>query len=284
MEHWDRGLLEPAQLRFAESHLARPALVSDMSWGQVDTRVLRVRTRDGDVVVKAAGPGNHHIGREITGYEEIGARLAAQDRAGRLVASDRAANALIVRYQPGVLAEGTVAELSPAFHRQAGEVLREIHAAGSRIDDDVEARATARALAWFDEPHRIDPSAARRARALLERWRPRPVEVVPTHGDWQPRNWLADGDRLRVIDLGRFAHRPRLTDFARLAAQQWRTDSALERAFLDGYGDDPRERDLWRIERLREAVGTAAWAFRVGDTAFEQQGHRMIAEALDAFD
>ena len=32
--------------------------------------------------------------------------------------------------------------------------------------------------------------------------------------------------------------------------------------------------------RLREAISTAVWAFRVGDEAFEQQGHRRIAEAL----
>jgi hypothetical protein len=31
---------------------------------------------------------------------------------------------------------------------------------------------------------------------------------------------------------------------------------------------------------VREGIGTAAWAHRVGDEAFEAQGHRMIAEAL----
>jgi hypothetical protein len=34
---------------------------------------------------------------------------------------------------------------------------------------------------------------------------------------------------------------------------------------------------------IHEAIGTAAWAHQVGDEPFEQQGHRMIAEALERF-
>lgn len=32
----------------------------------------------------------------------------------------------------------------------------------------------------------------------------RPSALVPTYGDWQPRDWLWDDGRLLVIDLGRF--------------------------------------------------------------------------------
>jgi hypothetical protein len=83
-----------------------------------------------------------------------------------------------------------------------------------------------------------------------------------------------------VIDFGRADLRPALTDFTRLAAQQFRTDPALESAFLDGYGGDPREPDAWRRNSVREAIGTAVWAYEVQDESFEQQGHRMIADAL----
>jgi hypothetical protein len=83
-----------------------------------------------------------------------------------------------------------------------------------------------------------------------------------------------------VIDLGRADLRPAMTDFGRLAAQQFRTDPALESAFLDGYGGDPREPAAWQRNRFREAIATAVWAYQVGDEPFEQQGHRMIVEAL----
>jgi hypothetical protein len=83
-----------------------------------------------------------------------------------------------------------------------------------------------------------------------------------------------------IIEFGRAAMRPAPSDFARLAAQDFRRVPALEAAFLEGYGSDPRDACLWHRNRVREAIGTAAWAYRVDDEAFEAQGHRMIAEAL----
>ena len=113
--------------------------------------------------------------------------------------------------------------------------------------------------------------------------RPQPATVVPTHGDWQPRNWLVHRGEIRAIDFGRFDFRPAATDLCRLAVQQWRGRPELEQAFLDGYGADPRSAPSWRIDLLQEAVGTAVWAFQVGDAAFEDQGHRMLREALQLF-
>ncbi|WP_235830713.1 phosphotransferase family protein [Arthrobacter cheniae] len=121
------------------------------------------------------------------------------------------------------------------------------------------------------------------ARQILGSYQPAPVVVVPTHGDWQPRNWLRDGNWLQVIDFGRFDLRPAATDFCRLATQQWKEIPLLEEAFLNGYGPDPRNDRVWPIDLLREAVGTAVWAFVVGDTKFEAQGHRTLEEAIARF-
>jgi thiamine kinase-like enzyme len=119
-----------------------------------------------------------------------------------------------------------------------------------------------------------------RLRSLLEPAPAGVVDLVPTHGDWQPRNWIIEDGILRAIDFGRFAFRPAASDFARLAAQEWRDSPACESAFFEGYGADPREPTSWRLLRAAEAVGTAAWAYHVGDELFEAQGHRMIAEVL----
>ena len=43
---------------------------------------------------------------------------------------------------------------------------------------------------------------------------------------------------------------------------------------------NPREPAAWRRTRLREAVGATCWAYPVGDSDFEAQGHRMIADHL----
>jgi hypothetical protein len=57
-------------------------------------------------------------------------------------------------------------------------------------------------------------------------------------------------------------------------------DPRLEAAFLAGYGSDPRDDEAWHRSRVREAIGTAGWAYQVGDEQFEAQGHRMIADVL----
>jgi thiamine kinase-like enzyme len=164
--------------------------------------------------------------------------------------------------------------------RQAGELLALFHAQAAVPDPDYERRSNDKTLGWLRRPHRIDPSTVAILGALLASWPTPTATLCPTHGDWQPRNWLIHEGMVSVIDFGRAELRPALTDFARLAAQDFRRNPALEDAFLEGYGSDPRESGAWYRERVRQAVDTTAWAYQVGDEAFEAEGHRMIAEVL----
>ena len=280
---WHAGRLANQQVDVVESWLPTPRLVADLSWGLVDTVVLHLTTGGGDVIVKAGGASNHHIGREISAHEGHTGPLVAAGGAARLIGASREANVLAVEYLPGRLVEGVPAEIDHDTYVQAGRLLWLLHDQESRSDDSFERVATERAVAWLDANHRIAPEAERAARRILTDYQPKPVSVVPTHGDWQPRNWLVHDGNVAVIDFGRFAFRPAASDLCRLAVQQWRTDPALEDAFLLGYGPDPREADLWRMLQLREAIGTAAWAYQVGATDFEAQGHRMLDEALLAY-
>lgn len=284
MYKWDQGLLSDSVRQFVDVHLGEAELVDDMSWGQVDTKVLHVRAGGEDFVVKSAGLQNHHIGREITAHESFTAALVSLDRTGRLIAADRSLNVLITTYQPGSLVEGTTHELDPAIHTQAGVALRALHDQHTRVDNDYEQNATKRSFAWLDRPHQIAPHIEAEARRRLAAYVPLPVVLVPTHGDWQPRNWLVHNGRLRVIDFGRFDFRPAATDLCRLEVQQWAQSAELESAFIDGYGRDPRDENLWMIDLLREAIGTAVWAYQVKDDAFESQGHRMLSTALERFE
>lgn len=283
MTSWDLALLDAPQREFVQSHVGIPELIEDFSWGLVDTQVLHVRARGEDLIVKAASPSNHHIHQEINAHESVTGPLVALGLTSRLIAASRSLNILIATYQEGVLVEGTDAELNADIHRQAGTALRVLHEQAVRIDDEYEHRAVARAFAWLSREHRMEPAAVAQAQEVLDSYDPAPIEVVPTHGDWHPRNWLVDGSRLRVIDFGRFDWRPAATDLGRLAAQQWREDPALEGALIDGYGSDPRDEQVWKIDQLREAIATAGWAYSVGAEAFEAQGHRMLREALARF-
>ncbi|MDQ0664076.1 thiamine kinase-like enzyme [Arthrobacter ulcerisalmonis] len=283
MERWDRGCLSAEQAELVAGWLGAPELVADLSWGLTDTKVLKVRAGGHMKIVKAAGPDNHHLHREITAYTSYTRPLAATGRAPGMLHSSRASNVLVLGYLEGNLVEGTPDELSMEVHHQAGQLLSMLHGQENRVDDRYEAHATAKALSWLDRRHRIDARLEQEARRRLLAYRPLPVRVVPTHGDWHPRNWVSHKGQLKAIDFGRFDFRPAASDFCRLSAQQWQKDPGLESVFLDGYGEDPRAPDLWRIGLLREAVGTAVWAFLVGDTAFESRGHRMLVQALQSF-
>lgn len=280
---WDDSGLSPAQAAFVCRVLPGASILADESWGLLDTRVLHVRSSAGDHTVKASGPGNTHFPRELTAHRHWTGALLRGGDTGHLVAADTENRVLVLERVPGHLALGTSDETAAAVHRQAGTILRRLHDQAARTDADHLATETARALHALDAPHRLDPRVEERARTLLRSWTPHPVTLVPTHGDWHPRNWIVRDGRLFAIDFGRFAFRPAAADLTRLAVLHWEDSPELEHAFFAGYGADPRDTDDWRWLQLREAVGTAVWAVAVDDERFERQGRRMLENALAAF-
>lgn len=285
MTLWHAGRLTPGQDAWVARHLADPVLVADMSWNLIDTAVLHVRDHSGsrDRVVKAGGADNHHIPRELIAHRTWTDVLTRSGHAQRLIDADDGHRVLLLEYLPGTLVQDSAARLDSDIHRQAGRLLRLFHDQATLIDETFDSRASAKSLQWLDRPHRIAPELEERARGILSADVTTDVGLVPTHGDWHERNWLLHDGVVRAIDFGRFDFRPAITDFTRLAAGTWRTHPALELAFFEGYGEDPRESEPWRREMLRQAIGTACWAYQVNDAAFEAHGHRMLRDALDAF-
>jgi aminoglycoside phosphotransferase len=276
------GNLSSWQQALVDQWLPGATVERDHSWGLVETTVLEMTHAGARFIVKAGGDEDHHIERELHAHLTWLRPWTSGGRAPTLVHGSVDAKLLITRYLPGELVLGSDHADDPATYRQAGELLALLHAQTVVRDDDYERRENEKSLAWLSRPHRIAAITTERLRAEIAAWPTPPATLVPTHGDWQPRNWLVHEDVLGVIDFGRAAMRPAYTDFARLAAQDFRRDPNLEAAFLDGYGTDPREPGAWSRNRVREAIGTAAWAYRVGDEPFEAQGHRMIAEALSS--
>lgn len=272
--------LDRRQRLLLDAWLPGARVVADHSWGLVGTTVLELTHAGSRYIVKAGDERDHHLARELRAHREWLRPWTSRGRTSELVHADDEARLLVTTYLPGELVQGTVHERRPDTYRQAGRLLRDLHDQLAVEDRQLEAREKDKAFSWLDRPHRIPADVEARLRAEVASWPTPPTVVVPTHGDWQPRNWLVHEDVISVIDLGRADLRPAHTDLARLAAQQFRTDPALEAAFLQGYGRDPREPSAWHRTRVREAIGTAVWAHQVGDEAFEEQGHRMVAEAL----
>ncbi|ADX74348.1 hypothetical protein Asphe3_32400 [Pseudarthrobacter phenanthrenivorans Sphe3] len=100
------------------------------------------------------------------------------------------------------------------------------------------------------------------------------MQLVTTHGDYQPRNWLEDDGEVKVIDFGRADARPWVHDVVRLAHQQFLGRPALEEAFYAGLERriTRPETGIWHLENLNQALGTVVWAHRIGDAAFQQSG------------
>lgn len=273
--------LSERQRELLHDWLPGAAVVKDHGWGLVGTIVLELRCDRARYIAKAGDDNDSHLTRELRAHRNWLEPWTTRGRAPVLVNADEDAKLLLTRYLPGELVQGSEHEQLPDTYHQAGQLLAWLHAQLAVEDAEFEAREQAKALALLAKPHRIAPDVAQRLREQVESWPTPTVRLVPTHGDWQPRNWLVYEGVVSAIDFGRADLRPAMTDFARLAVQQFRSDPALEAAFLAGYGAEPRESDAWRRHRVREAIGTAAWAYQVGDESFEQQGHRMIAEVLE---
>jgi len=274
------GNLSPEQLALLDRWLPGASVEKDHGWGLVETTVLEMTHAGSRFIVKAGGKSDGHIAGEIHAHLNWLGPWTSRGRAPTLEYGEAASKLLVTRYLPGDLVLGSEYAEVPSTYQQAGELLAVFHAQTTGTDDDYERRKNEKALAWLSGPHRIASDTVERLRTEIAAWPTPAATLVPTHGDWQPRNWLIHNGVVSVIDFGHAAMRPAMTDFARLAAQDFLRDGELEAAFLGGYGADPREPDAWHRNRVREAIGTAAWAHRVGNEPFEAQGHRMISDAL----
>ena len=58
------------------------------------------------MILKDAGPDNHHIGREITARESYTAPLLASERVGRMLHRSRNSNVLMLEYLERVGSRG----------------------------------------------------------------------------------------------------------------------------------------------------------------------------------
>ncbi len=277
-QRWNFDPLAPLsdrQRELLDAWFPGAEVVHDHSWGVAATTVLELAYDNRHLIVKAGGETDHHIARELHAHRNWLRPWTTRNRAPRLLHGDDQAKLLATTYLPGSLALDHEAE--PSFYRQAGELLALLHAQTATVDADFERRENEKNLLLLDGPHRIDAATVRRLRDLITGWPTPPVTLVPTHGDWQPRNWLIHDDTVSIIDFGRAAMRPAWTDFNRLTVQDFSTRPDLEEAFLLGYGPDPRAADGSYRSHVREAIGTACWAFAHGQEAFEAQGLRMLA-------
>lgn len=253
-------------------------VLADHSWPLQDTKVLHVRSTGGEHIAKMSTGLRH----EIDACRRALALLP--DRVPRLEHHDAGAGILVTSYLPGELVEGTPAEADLDVYRQAGELLARLQAPAS-VSGTYAGQALAAVSRRIAEAAGLVPEAQLAAlRERAARFKPQPVHLYFTHGDYQPRNWIIDNGRVGVIDFGRGQDRSWVSDLVRLQNQQFTGHPERERAFMAGLGRtvESGDAELLAIESMRQGLGTIVWAHGIGDRDFEEQGRTMITRLLQS--
>lgn len=256
--------LTPAQRDLLAQWLPGAEVVADRSaLHRAGTTALVLSAGDDRFLVKTTTEGVRHIDRELAAHRSWLAPWTDAGRAPSLVEADLDARIIVMTHLDGEPASMSAAIHDPEIYRQAGELLATFHGQAGVEDEDYEPELDERALASLDGAG-LEADLTERLRTEITSW-PTPTTVlVPTHGDWQPTSWVLDAGILRVIDSGRFGFRPALYDLSRLSAQDFPRNDTFEKAFLEGYGSDPREPEAWHRLQVRDAISVAAWAHRTG--------------------
>lgn len=275
-----RQEISEEQNSLLKTWLGRFSIVKDHSWPLQDTFVLRVRTSAGKDLIVKASTTSHHIRREIAAY------TAGFPGLNGLVPVLKHASVeeglLVTEYLPGSLVEGSEAESNADTYRQAGILLAALHRPAG-ISYEYADALLRRTQAQIDRAHGLvqERSLVHLAK-VLKSVKTGPVQMVTTHGDYQPRNWLEEDGLVKIIDFGRADARPWVHDLIRLNHQQFVKRPDLEEAFYLGLGKkvEAPEADIFLLENLNQAISTVVWAHQIGDYAFERSGVAMVDRAL----
>lgn len=193
--------------------------------------------------------------RETSAYESWAPVLG--DRMPRLVGGDRGRRLLLLAELPGA----TPASRDPLAYRQAGEALRALHAVetgdhcwtqwcghlAERVDRELHELARTGV--------RVEQQVLRRVVDGIGELAPQPL--VASHGDFLPRNWVVDGDRLAIMDFAEAGHHPAVLDVAKLhATTMWGRTDLLEQ-LLAGYGRHLAADEVRLLELVRAVPALA---------------------------
>jgi 8-oxo-dGTP diphosphatase len=248
--------------------------VVDRSWPRDNSAVWEVTTATCRRLFVKRHPTVRFHEREVNAYRNV-VPVLGRGRAPELIAADRNLLAVVLTALPGVLVKGSSLSLDEELevYQQAGQLLRRIHDAPVAADgmDGIER------LVVRHEEHlrRTDGLLNAREIALVRESADALMAIrsglrmAPTHGDFQPRNFLWDQTtrRLGLIDFERAEDGPVLRDLVRLEIGPWAERADLRDSFFAGYGRDltDEERTALRYLGVLDALSGLQWGTAHGD-------------------
>jgi len=202
-----------------------------------------------------------------------------------LLESNEEEKLLLISAVPGEPVESgrTSEQELPLIHRQAGLFLRELHRL-EVVDEDPVTLSTAlpeRLQSWIDKADGLleDDQIVQATKCIGDGSLFANDRRVACHNDYQPRNWLWDGQRLGMIDLEHAHLNHPGFDLVRLQVGTWQESPQLRESFLDGYGQNP---DWLHDERMDVivslfAVGCIVWGTQHQQPDLVTLGRRCLA-------
>ena len=103
---------------------------------------------------------------------------------------------------------------------------------------------------------------------------------VPCHNDFQPRNWLWNGQSLGIIDFEHAHANHPVFDWVRLELGLWQKMPELRDEFIEEWGGTPEWASPEVIDAVIgiHAIGCIVWGNRHGDKEFIFEGRRILDE------
>jgi aminoglycoside/choline kinase family phosphotransferase len=277
------SITEPQVLaRFSRRYFPGATVLTDLSWPHRESIVLVLAVPNASPVIAKAHRQAAKFDREVAAYEGWVPSLGPA--APELLFVDPDEQVIFLSRVPGRPAKELSLDRAAeqALHRRAGELLAAFHAAANLglCNNHAEGERD-RLEDWVvrARPGVLGPSQIEIARhhvdALGGLGDP---PAVPTHRDWQPRNWLLDRGDVYIIDFELARRGPWLEDIQRLWWAEWWNRPDLARAFLTAYGRDLDETDLAYLMGISAIAGisTIVWADEHGDNAFADHGRQIL--------
>lgn len=266
---------------FAEQAGGRITDWMDVSWAREQSRVWRAGGAEGGEWYVKIHQNDRFHRREVTALR--GWVPALGPAAPRLVAADAQLRAVVLTAVGGRSLHGAghpPEQQRHIFHR-IGQLAAAIHtsapprpAAGTLPLGKLERHLNGA------RPH-LAPGDEEFIRTTTEKAAHLPApDVVPTHGDLQPRNlrWDEDADALYVIDFERSEEGPAARDFVRLS-DAWHGRPDLQQAVMDGYGRPftPEEEAQLTALSVLDSVSGISYGAAHGDPELVERGRRTLA-------
>ena len=201
----------------------------------------------------------------------------------RLIAASEEHRLLLLSTVPGELVESRswpVRELH-LIHHQAGSLLRELHRLDT-IDDSIslDDALRQRLEGWIGKGEGIldeDQLNSARQYFVSENLFASDQRTL-CHNDYQPRNWLWDGERIGIIDWEHAHPNHPAFDLVKLQVGAWHHEPRLRESFLAGYQQIPAWLEDERMDAIVAlyALGCVVWGTQHRQPDLIALGHRCL--------